>query len=69
MSKRLIKYVFLILITFLISILIYNYVESFKPIHTDEDILVYQKNKENEYLSNTNYSLDNPNVILNPLRI
>ena len=66
MSKRLIKYVFLILITFLISILIYNYVESFKPIHTDEDILVYQKNKENEYLSNTNYSLDNPNVILNP---
>ena len=65
MSKRLIKYVFLILITFLISILIYNYVESFKPIHTDEDILVYQKNKENEYLSNTNYSLDNPNVILN----
>lgn len=66
MKKRLFKYVFLILITFLISILIYNYIESFKPVHVDEDILVYQKNKEKEYLSNTNYSLDNPNVILNP---
>ena len=66
MKKRLIKYIFLIFITFIISILIYNYIESFKPIHTEEDILVYQKNKENEYLSNTNFSLDNPNVILNP---
>ena len=66
MKKRVFKYFFLIIITFLISILIYNYVESFDPIHTDEDILIYQKNKENEYLSNTNYSLDNPNVILNP---
>lgn len=66
MKKRLLKYVFLVFFTFIISILIYNYVESFDPVHTDEDILVYQKNKENEYLSNTNYSLDNPNIILNP---
>ena len=66
MKKRLFKYIFLIIITFIVSILIYNYVESFKPINTEEDILVYQKNKENEYLSNTNYSLENPNVILNP---
>ncbi|MBR3229766.1 MAG: aryl-sulfate sulfotransferase [Bacilli bacterium] len=66
MKKRLFKYVFLILITFLISISIYNYIESFEPVNVDEDILVYQKNKENEYLSNTNYSLDNPNIILNP---
>lgn len=66
MKKRLLKYVFLVFLTFIISILIYNYVESFDPVHTDEDILVYQKNKENEYLSNTNYSLDNPNIILNP---
>ena len=66
MKKRVFKYVFLIIITFFISILIYNYVESFKPVHVDEDILLYQKNKENEYLSNTNYSFDNPNVVLNP---
>ena len=66
MRKRLLKYVILVFITFITSILIYNYVESFEPVHTDEDILVYQKNKEKEYLSNTNYSLDNPNVILNP---
>ena len=66
MKKRLIKYVFLVFVTFLISILIYNYVESFEPIDTDEDILIYQKNKENEYLSNTNYSLEEPNIILNP---
>ena len=39
MKKRVFKYFFLIIITFLISILIYNYVESFDPIHTDEDIL------------------------------
>ena len=66
MRKRLLKYVILVFITFITSILIYNYVESFNSIHTDEDILAYQKNKEKEYLSNTNYSLDNPNVILNP---
>ena len=66
MKKRLFKYVFLIVVTFLISISIYNYVESFSPIHTEEDVLIYQKNKENEYLSNTNFSLENPNIILNP---
>ena len=66
MKKRLLKYVFLIIITFIISILIYNYVESFKPINTEKDILIYQKSKEKEYLSNTNYTLDNPNIILNP---
>lgn len=66
MKKRLFKYFLLVFFTFLISINIYNYIESFEPITTEEDILVLQKQKENEYFSNTNYSLDNPNVIVNP---
>lgn len=66
MKKRLFKYIFLVIITFIISIAIYNYVESFKPINTEKDILVYQKNKEKKYLSNTNYTLNNPHIILNP---
>ena len=66
MKRRLFKYIFLVIITFIISIAIYNYVESFKPINTEKDILVYQKNKEKKYLSNTNYTLNNPHIILNP---
>lgn len=66
MKRIITKYIILILVTFLISILIYNYIESFKSIDTEKDILVTQKEKENSYLQNTNYTLDNPNIIINP---
>ena len=37
-----------------------------KPIDTEEDILYLQSQTQNQYLSNTNYTIDKPNVILNP---
>lgn len=66
MKKIYTKYFILIILTFIISILIYNYVESFKTIEEEKDILITQKEIEDRYLKNTNYTLDSPNIILNP---
>ena len=66
MKKIYTKYFVLIILTFITSILIYNYVESFKPIDEKKDILISQKEMEDGYLKNTNYTLDNPNIIINP---
>ena len=66
MKKLLVKYLILIIITFAISICIYDYVESFKPVSTEGDILAIQKQAEEGYFANTDYTIDNPNVILNP---
>ncbi|MBR2840506.1 MAG: aryl-sulfate sulfotransferase [Bacilli bacterium] len=66
MKKLLFKYLFLIVLTFFISILIYNYIESFKPIENESDVLKIQEEKEKEFLKNTSYTIDNPNIILNP---
>lgn len=66
MKKIYTKYFILIILTFITSILIYNYIESFKPIEEKKDILISQKEMEDEYLKNTNYTLDNPNIIVNP---
>lgn len=65
MKKIILKYVLLIVVTFTASIFIYEYVEKSTPIETETDILTYQRDLENTNLSNTNYTLDNPNVILN----
>ncbi len=66
MKKVFTKYIILIIITFITSIFIYNYVESFKPVNEESDILLVQKEMEDNYLKNTDYTLENPNVILNP---
>lgn len=66
MKRLLAKYVVLILVTFGISILIYNYVEASTAVDTEADLLTVQKQKEDSYLNNTNFSIDNPNVIVNP---
>lgn len=66
MKKIFTKYIILLVVTFAISIFIYNYVEASTPVDTEKDLLVLQHEKEEEYLSNTNYSIDNPNVIVNP---
>ena len=66
MRKIIAKYVLLILITFTVSIYIYEYVMANKPIDTESDILYTQHQTEQGILSNTNYTIDNPNVILNP---
>lgn len=63
------KYLILIAITILASIGIYEYIEAATPVDTEEDIIAYQANRESEILSNTNYSIDNPNVILDPYNI
>ncbi len=60
------KYLILIAITIIASILIYNYIESSTQVDVYDDVLNTQNAKENEILANTNYSIDNPNVILNP---
>ncbi len=60
------KYLILIAITVLALVLIYNYIEASKPVDTSDDILNIQNIKENEILANTNYSIENPNVILDP---
>lgn len=65
MKKIILKYVLLIAVTFAASIFIYEYIEKSTPIETETDILTYQRDLENTNLSNTNYTLDNPNVILN----
>lgn len=63
------KYLILIAITVLASIGIYEYIEAATPVDTEEDIIAYQANRETEILSNTNYSIENPNVILDPYNI
>lgn len=66
MKKIIAKYVILIVITFAASIFIYKYVMANTPIDTESDIFYVQNQSEKQYLSNTNYTIDNPNVILNP---
>lgn len=66
MRKFFVKYIVLLIITFAISILIYNYVEASTTVDTEKDLLTVQLAKEKKYLSNTNYSIDEPNVIVNP---
>ena len=66
MKKIIAKYILLIIVTFAASIFIYEYVMSNTPINTESDILYTQNQIETQMLSNTNYTIDNPNVILNP---
>ena len=63
------KYLILIVITILASVGIYEYIEANTPVTVENDIIAMQTNRENEILSNTNYSIDNPNVILDPYDI
>lgn len=66
LKKIIAKYIILIVLTFAASIFIYEYVMENKPIDTENDIFAVQHESEMQYLSNTDYTLDNPNVILNP---
>lgn len=66
MKKGITKYIILIAVTFATSIFIYNYIESSTPIDTETDIIYYQKYKEESYLGNTNFTINDPNVIVNP---
>lgn len=69
MKKTILKLVLLVTLSIISSILIYYHVESYNEVKQTEDILITQNNKEIEFLSNTNYSIDDPKVILNPYDI
>lgn len=64
--KNTIKYILLVIFAFATSILIYEYVEANEEIAIEDDILIYQQTLENEFLSKTDYSINEPKVILNP---
>lgn len=66
MKKTVIKYFLLVLITFGVSIYIYEYVMSNEAVATEDDPIYLQALREDEYLSDTSYTIDDPNVILNP---
>lgn len=59
------KYIILIAITCLISIGIYEYIDANKPVEIKEDILAYQSEIEKANLADTNFSINDPKVILN----
>ena len=64
--KSITKLILLIVLACSCSIFIYYNVESSKPVEIVKDILTEQNEKEQAFLENTNYSVDNPKVILNP---
>ena len=66
MKKIIIKYLLLIIVTFAASIFIYNYIMDNEAVNTEKDVLTLQAEYESQILNNTNYTIDNPNVILNP---
>lgn len=66
MKKLIAKYLILIFVTCMASIFIYEYVMANTPIDTEDDLLYTQAQIQQQYLSNTNYTIENPNVILNP---
>lgn len=63
------KFVVLVILACILSILIYYHVDKFKQATIVEDILVTQNNKELEFLNDTNYPFDNPKVVINPYGI
>lgn len=63
------KYLILIIVTILASVVIYNYVEENTSVVVNEDILNVQADISDEIASDTNYSISSPKVILNPYEI
>lgn len=64
--KKAFKYIVLVLFATLASIGIYEYIEANVPIETEDDILAYQDSVEQTIESDTNYTIDDPKVIVNP---
>ena len=63
--KYIAKYLFLIVFSFAASILIYSHFEKLQVADKD-DTLVLKEKKENNFSVGLDYTIDNPNVILNP---
>lgn len=63
------KFIVLIVLACLSSIAIYYLVEKVKPVEEVNSLIDIQYKKEVDFLSDTNYSFEEPNVILNPYGI
>jgi hypothetical protein len=63
------KFAFLVLVACLCSIYIYYFCEKAKPVKKVDSLINVQRNIEVNDLSNSNYTFDNPKVILNPYKI
>ena len=63
------KFFILIVLACLSSIGIYYLVDNVKPVNEIEDMLAIQYKQEQEFLDDTNYTFENPKVILNPYGI
>lgn len=60
------KFIILIILACVSSILIYNEVEKFKPVTKNKYILEEQLSLEEDFLSDTNYTVENPKIIIDP---
>lgn len=64
--RYIVKYVFLIILSFAVSILIYNHFEKLDSVDIEDETLVLKEKKDNDFSVSFNYTIDNPNVVLNP---
>ena len=60
------KFLILIILACLSSIAIYYLVEKVKPVDEIQGLISFQYELEQEFLSDTEYTIEEPNVILNP---
>ncbi|MGE5455672.1 MAG: aryl-sulfate sulfotransferase [Ignavibacteriales bacterium] len=63
------KFIILIVLACALSILIYDNVEKFKPISESQDILNKQLVLEEDFIGDTNYTVEDPKIIVNPYGI
>lgn len=63
------KFILLIIVACLASIVIFYKVDKAKPIAKVDDILKTQEDIENKILEDTNYTFNNPKVVINPYGI
>lgn len=63
------KYIFLVVFSCLCSILIYKYVDRANPVDVDISMVDKQYEMEQAFINDTNYSFENPKIVVNPYNI
>ena len=69
MKKTIFKIVALVLLSVISCIWIYYTVDKAKPASNTDDILIVQNNLENNFINDTNYTFEDPKIIVNPYGI